>query len=129
MRYRPLRGFSLIEVTVAVAIIGTMIVATGILLQRIPINGREVRDQDLALKIAHNEVEILRASGYASLPANGPFANALLSSLASSTSSVTITDFNAKTKQVDVSVYWKGVGLVTRSVSLTTLITQNSGLP
>lgn len=126
----PLRtkGFSLIEVTIAVAIIGMMTVSTSMLLQRLPVSGRETRDQDLALKIVRTEIEILRAAGYASLPASGPFADSLLSNLASSTASVTVTDFNAKTKKVQASVSWRGSSLVTRSVSLTTLVTENSTL-
>lgn len=122
------RGFSLIEVTIAVAIIAVMVVTTSTLLNRLPVSGREVRDQDIALKVARNEIESLRALGYASLPTSGPFTNMLLSSFASSSASVTITDFNAKTKQVVVNVFWQSSTLTTRSVSLATLITQNSGL-
>lgn len=128
MTPRLTRGFSLIEVTVAIAIIGTMIVATSALLQRLPVSGREVRDQDIALKIARNEVEVLRAGGYDALPASGPFANPLLSSLMSGSASVAVTVYDAKTKKADVSVSWTGTGSVTRTVLLTTLIAQNSGL-
>ena len=124
-----LRGFSLVEVAIAVAIIGLMVVSTSMLLQRLPISGREVRDQDLALRIARDKIEILRATGYTSLPESGPFTNILLDSLASSTASVAVTDYNDKTKQVEVSVSWKGDNLVIRSLSLTTLVTQNSPLP
>ncbi|KKW42353.1 MAG: putative membrane protein [Parcubacteria group bacterium GW2011_GWB1_55_9] len=124
-----LRGFSLVEVAIAVAIIGLMVVSTSMLLQRLPISGREVRDQDLALRIARDKIEILRATGYTSLPESGPFTNILLDSLASSTASVAVTDYNDKTKQVEVSVSWKGDNLVIRSLSLTTLVTQNSTLP
>jgi len=122
------RGFSLIEVIVAIAIIGMMTVATGSLIQRIPINGREVRDQDIAVKIVRNKIESLRAMGYTALPQSGSFTDTLLTSLASSSASVTITNFNAKTKQADVLVFWRGIGTTTRSVSLTTLITENSSL-
>ncbi|OGG67785.1 hypothetical protein A3E99_03460 [Candidatus Kaiserbacteria bacterium RIFCSPHIGHO2_12_FULL_54_16] len=124
-----LRGFSLVEVAIAVAIIGLMVVSTSMLLQRLPISGREVRDQDLALRIARDKIEILRATGYTSLPESGPFTNILLDSLASSTASVAVTDYNDKTKQVEVSVSWRGDNLVIRSLSLTTLVTQNSTLP
>jgi prepilin-type N-terminal cleavage/methylation domain-containing protein len=123
------KGFSLIEITVAVAIIGLMVVATGLMLQRIPVNGREVRDQDLALKIARNEIEAVRSTGYANLPASGSFSSSLLSSLASSTASIAVTDYNTKTKQVVATVSWRGAGSIIRSLSLTTLITQNSNLP
>lgn len=122
-----MRGFSLIEVTIAVAIIGITIVATSALFSRLPVNGREVRDQDLALKIANNEIETLRAGGYSALPSTGSFNNALLSSLVSGTGSVTITVIDAKTKRADVSVSWQGTSAA-RSVSLTTLLSENSGL-
>jgi prepilin-type N-terminal cleavage/methylation domain-containing protein len=128
MPLRKKSGFSLIEVLISVAIIATMIVSMSLLMQRIPIDGREVRDQDLALKIAHNEVEVLRSAGYDALPASGPFANSLLSSLASSSASVTVSTWSAKTKRIDVSVLWRGAGLVMRSVVLTTLVTQDSAL-
>jgi len=123
------RGFSLIEVTVAIAIIGLMIVTTSTLLQRLPVSGDEVRDQDTALKIARTEIEILRAGGYDALPASGPFTNPLLSSLTSGSASVTITAYDAKTKQADVRVSWVGTGNTARSMSLTTLIAQTSGMP
>lgn len=128
MATRLPRGFSLIEVTIAIAIIGMMILATSILLQRLPVSGREVRDQDVALKIARNEIEVLRAGGYDALPASGAFANPLLSSLTSGSASVAVTVYDAKTKKTDVSVSWTGTGSVTRTVLLTTLIAQNSGL-
>jgi len=126
---RTFRGFSLIEVTVAIGIIGVMILSTSIFLQRLPVSGREVRDQDIALRIARNEVEVLRATGYDSLPASGPFSNSLLSSLASGTGIATVTTYDAKTKKVDVVVSWTGTRAIARSVSLTTLVAQNSGLP
>lgn len=123
-----IRGFSLIEVVVAVAIIGLIATVTSTLLQRVSVDAREIRNQDLALKIARNEIEVLRASGYASLPASGSFTNTLLSSLVSSSALVTIADFDAKTKRADVTVSWQSAGLASRSVSLSTLITQNSTL-
>ena len=127
MTTRRAGAFSLIEATVAIGIIGLTVVATGALLSRLPVNGREVRDQDLALKIARSELEALRAAGYDILPPSGPFTHPLLGSLASGSASVAIADFDAKTKQVDVSVSWRGAETV-RSVSLTTLITDIGGL-
>ena len=124
-----MNGFSLIEVTVAIAIMGTVIVATSVLLQRVSVNGREVRDHDLALKIARHEIASLRTSGYDALPANGPFADALLNSLSAGAGTVTVSDFNAKTKQVTVGVTWTGAGFVSQSVVLTTLVAQTGGLP
>lgn len=121
-------GFSLIETTIAVGIIGVMVVAAGALLQRIPIDGREVRDQDLALKIARHEIEVLRGAGYDALPVSGSFTNPLLGSLSGGMGSVTVATYNAKTKRADIGVSWVGTGSVARSLTLTTLITQDSGL-
>jgi type II secretory pathway pseudopilin PulG len=126
---RSFAGFSLVEAVVAVAIVGLIVAAPGAFMQRIPISGREVRDQDLALKIVRNEIELLRSTGYTNLPASGSFTHTLLGSLASSTATITITDYNTRTKQVVATVAWRGTASSTRSVSLTTLITQNSTLP
>lgn len=122
-------GFTLIETLVAVAILATTIIATGALFARLPVNNREARDQSIALKIARAQIEALRAAGYEALPATGPFANELLSSLASSSASVTVAAYDTKTKQVEVRVTWAGNGNASRSVSLTSLIAQDSKLP
>lgn len=123
------RGFTLIEAALAIAIIGLIITATGLLLARLPADGREVRDQDVALKIARDEIEGVRAGGYAALPATGAFTHTLLSSLASSSAQVSVSTYNAKTKQVQATVSWRGALGGTQSISLTTLVTQNSTLP
>lgn len=125
---RSTKGFSLIEVTLAVALIGLIIVATGVMLERIPVGGREARDTDIALRIARSEIELLRSAGYAALPAGGEWSDPLLSSLASSTAALLVTDANAQTKQVEATVSWRGADLAPRSVSLTTLLTKDSGL-
>ena len=126
---RRFRGFSLVEVVVGVTIIALMAVAMGVLLERLPVGAREARDQDIAIKIARTEIEQLRAGGYDALPVSGPFTNSLLSSLASSSASVTVSTYSSKTKSVVATVSWRGANGVSRSLTLTTLITQNSGLP
>jgi len=122
-------GFSLIEVVMAIAIVGIVLVVIGTFLQRIPVNSRDVGYQDLALKIARGEVEHLRAQGYDALPASGSFSDSLLSSLPAGTGAVAITTYDDKTKQVVVTVSYQGAGQTASSVALTTLIAQNSTLP
>lgn len=121
-------GFSLIEATIAVAIVALLTVATSSMLSRLPVSARDARDQALALTIAESELENLRALGYESLPASGAFSHTLLSSLASSSAARTVTDYSSSTKRVSVELTWVN-GTLTRSLSLTTLIAENSLLP
>lgn len=124
------RGFSLIEVVISLFIVGVMLV----LLQSVIVSGILVRvskNQGIALSIARSEIEMLRANGYEALPANGPFLNSLLDTLPrAATTTLTVSTYNAKTKQVSVDVVWRDAGSAASStVSLQTLITQTGGLP
>ena len=124
------RGFSLIEVIVSIFIIGIIL----IMVQAVARSGvlvRTSKNQDVALAIARNELEGLRAAGYAALPPNGPFSDTLLSTLPpAATTTLTVSAYNAKTAQVTVSIIWREPGSAASStVSLGTLITQIGGLP
>jgi prepilin-type N-terminal cleavage/methylation domain-containing protein len=127
MKYDPSRGFTLIEVAVAVFVIGIMIVASAALLHGVPVS-RVTHSQSIALAIAESQIETLRAAGYAALPASGSFTDSALSSLASSTASTTVTVYDSKTKRVDVGVSWLETDATRSYVTLTTLIAQVGGL-
>ncbi len=123
------RGFSLIEVTVTIFIVGILLLMFQAILQS-SILVRTTKSQGIALTIARNELETLRAGGYATLPQSGSFSNSLLSTLPSATSSLTVSVYNAGTKQVVAKVIWRESGSSASStVSLSTLITQTGGLP
>jgi prepilin-type N-terminal cleavage/methylation domain-containing protein len=122
------RGFSLVEVVISLFVIGVTIALTTTMLTLMPLS-RHAKDQSLALSIASNEVEGLRSLGYASLPASGSFSDTQLSLLPQGSGSITVTDFNPRTKQVDVTVSWQeNASTASSSVSLTTLITTVGGL-
>ncbi|SRR6266404_5511040 len=117
-------GFSIIEVPIALLIIAVMLVVYGLASNSVVLN-HSSKDQDLAHHIAVSEIEDLRHLGYANLPASGSFSHSQLSLLPQSSASITISDYNADTKQVTVTVTWKEpASSVTRSVSLVTLINQ-----
>ncbi|MBU6490898.1 prepilin-type N-terminal cleavage/methylation domain-containing protein [Patescibacteria group bacterium] len=126
---RTSRGFSLIEVIVSIFIVGIML----LLLQAIIYSGvlvRTSKSQGIALAIARNELESLRAGGYAALPSSGSFSDSLLSSLPNATTTLIVKAYNEKTKQVTANVIWMDAGSAASStVSLSTLITQTGGLP
>lgn len=123
-----MRGFSYIEIVVAVGIVGVCLVASEALVRAVPLE-RVTHDEDLAVTIANDELGALRAAGYGSLPASGAFSNSSLASLPSGTGALAVTDYNAKTKQVVVTVSWQEPSASSRSVTLSTLITQTGGLP
>ena len=84
------RGFTLVEVIVSIFIIGVML----LLLQAVIRSGvlvRTSKNQNIALAIARNEIENLRASGYAALPSSGSFSDALLSTLPSATTTLAVS--------------------------------------
>lgn len=120
-------GFTLIEVTVSLFVIGVIIVASIALLHGVPAN-ELARNESIAASIAKNEIEMLRAGGYASLPASGPFTDMSLASLASGSGIVTVTAYDSKTKQVDVAVSWTEKDGTSHTTTLTTLIAESGGL-
>lgn len=127
---KPARGFTLVEVIVSIFIIGIML----ILLQSVTRTGVFVRNtkfESIALSITRNEIEALRTAGYTNLPSSGTFSDSLLSSLPQgATTTLTISAYNTKTKQVIANVIWLDPSATASStVSLTTLITQIGGLP
>lgn len=124
------RGFSLVEISVTIFIVGVML----LMLQSIVHSGVLVRiskGQGIALAVARNKLESLRVGGYAALPSNGTFSDSLMSTLPPlATTTLTVSVYNAKTKQVFVSVVWRDSGSTASStVSLSTLITETGGLP
>lgn len=124
------RGFSLIEVTVSIFIMGVMLfllqalIQSGVLL-------RISKSQSIALSIAQNKLESLRAGGYATLPPSGTFSDSLVGTLPqAATTTLVVSVYNAQTKQISVSVVWRDPGATASStVSLSTLITETGGLP
>lgn len=121
------KGFALIEVLVSIFILGIMSVASATLL-----NGGSARrvtlDGSTALMIAKNEIETIRAGGYAAVPVSGPFANPALANLSSGTGTLVTSQYDAGIKQVAVEVTWTEPDSTVHTVSLTTLITENGGL-
>lgn len=121
-------GFSLLEVVVAIFIIGTIFLlyqacSNAILLTR------NAKNQEIALRVANNKMEELRATGYTALPANGSFTDSLLGSLPNSSANMTFNDFNSDTKHVLIIVQWQDSGSVSPvTVSLDSLITKVGGL-
>jgi hypothetical protein len=89
---------------------------------------RDSTYENIAFRVADAKLSVLRAGGYAALPASGPFTDPNLSVLPEGAASTTVADWNAKTKQITVGVSWLGSASTTKYVLLTTLVTQSGGL-
>lgn len=123
------RGFSLIEVVVSLFVIGVVILLSASIIRAVPLS-RHAKYENQAASIAQNELESLRSGGYSALPASGSFTDSLLSTLPSGSGTVDVSDYNAKTKQVSVTVSWQEENATTTSsVAVTTLITSIGSLP
>lgn len=115
-------GYSLIEILVSLGIIAVFFVlfqaAAGV-----SVINRDVRHQELALRIAQTKIDNLQSLSYGSLPASGSFSDPLLAGLPQGEAAVTVVDFNEKIKQVTAAVSWQEPGArAAHSVSLVTLI-------
>lgn len=85
--------------------------------------------EDLAFHIAENELDILRAGGYAALPSSGSaFSDPALADLPGSSASTSVNDWNSETRQIAASVGWRETGGVAHVVTLTTLVAKIGGL-
>lgn len=120
-------GFTLVEILLTLGIIAVALAVYTTTVYSVFLT-RDAKHQEIAVRIANNELEGLRALGYAALPASGSFSDSQLSSLAGSSATVSVTDFNAKTKKVTVTVSWQEPGKGGRVVTLSTLITKTGGL-
>lgn len=121
-------GFSLLEVIVTLFIIGLVLVLYQAALGKVRLI-QYAKNQEIALRVANNKIEELRSGGYSALPSSGSFSDSQLNSLSNSSASMTITDYNADTKQILVTIQWLDpAGSSLKNISLTTLITKTGGL-
>lgn len=121
------KGFSLIEMIIALALVLATILVFAVALQSSPLT-RHARNQNVAYHVAANKIEELRNTQFSSLPASGAFSDPGLGNLQGATAQLTITDYQGSSdvKQVVVTISWLEAG-ATKSLTLETLMS-NSGL-
>lgn len=124
-------GFSLLEILLAVVIIGFIVLTIANIPSSLQLIGKS-HYSSLARDIVSQEVEAVRSQGYDSL-ANGSttFTDNRLFSLPSGLGTVTVSDCSAsicttgeQTKQVKVTVSWVENQVGTKNVSVTTLVSE-----
>jgi len=118
-------GMTIIEVLVSLFMVGVALLLMHASVNSLLIN-RNAKHQELAARIAASQMEELRNTTYLSLPGSGSFTHPLLINLPQGEANMTLTNFNATTKEISVVVSWREPdSTTTRNVTLTSLITQN----
>jgi prepilin-type N-terminal cleavage/methylation domain-containing protein len=121
------RGFTLIEILVALGIVVSMLLAL-VALVRLSALQDTARMEELALTIASSHLEELRAGGYPALPASGALSDSRLASLPSGAGEITVITGGNDTKEVTVEVSWVTRSGATRDIVLSTIIAESGGL-
>lgn len=122
------RGFTLIEVIIAVVVVGMLVVLASTLVQAVGLT-RHAKNKDVAAKVAESKLESLRAVGYEQLPAGTPFTDPLLEVLPDGVGSFTVDDFSSTTKHVIVTVSWSDPGATSQTtLTISTLVAKVGGI-
>lgn len=116
------KGFSLIEVIIALAMTVLTVTIFGAVLNSLPLT-KHARNQNLAYHMAAKKVEELRNIDFASLPASSSFTDPGFADLPGASGSFTIVNYGGSSsiKRLIVTVSWAESG-VTKSVILETLM-------
>lgn len=125
------RGLSMIEILLGLGIMTvTIVIYTGSLATVRMV--RDSRDQVQAYRIASRQLEILRSTDFAALPASGTIVDSNLNNLPSGSGSYTVGDYPGsvagRLKQAQVTVTWVDNG-VNKQVQISTLITETGFNP
>lgn len=123
-------GFSLIEVIIALAVVSASLLLYAGTAATVRL-GRTTRDQVQAYRIAARQMEILRSTSFAALPASGNIIDSNLSALPAGSGSFTVADYPGtagKLKTASVTVNWTRDG-EPRIVNLQTLMSETGFNP
>lgn len=118
------RGFTLIEVLMGVfvlALSALMLSALFPIAQTARIKGVYTT---YAVSLAEQRVEELRSAGYASVQVSNT--NVPVSDLPNGEETITITQYAAGIKKIEISIVWEGFRKVGGSVTLATFISDHS---
>ena len=100
-------GMSLIEVVISMFLISVLLVFYVAALNTVALS-RKQRYADIAYHVANKEMEILRSTSYASLPASSTFSDSQLAAIPSGAANYTISNYSgfAGMKEMVVTVVW-----------------------
>lgn len=118
-------GFTIVELLITIGICGIIIPVLAAALSSLAVLNNRSRDLALVNMLAQNKAELLRSSGFNSIPVGTvDFTTDLPSLLASPKSaSYTVTNVDPSIKEVVISISYKDYGN-TRNIQYKTLISE-----
>lgn len=117
-------GFGILEVVVTLFIVGVTLLLFAVVSNAVVLN-KYNRYKEIALRIAEHELQVLRTTPYANLPASGSVSNAQLSTIPSGAGTINITEVSTGLSQATVTITWLNpTGTVNQQVSLATYLWQ-----
>ncbi len=106
LRTKTQSGFTIVEVLISIFIIGVTLILFAMVSHAVLLN-KYNRYREIALRVAENQIQVLRTTAYGSLPSTGSFNNSLLSSIPQGAGTQTITQVATGFKQATVAVTWR----------------------
>lgn len=99
-------GFGILEVVITLFIIGVTLLLFAVVSNSVVLN-KYNRYKEIALRIAEHELQELRTTPYANLPASGSITNTQLSSLPQGSGTMTITEEEDGLSQATITITWR----------------------
>jgi type II secretory pathway pseudopilin PulG len=99
------QGFGILEIVVTLFIIGVTLLLFVVVSNSVVLN-KYNRYKEVALRIAEHELQTLRTTSYANLPASGAISNTALADLPQGAGTITITEEDTGFAEATVTVTW-----------------------
>jgi hypothetical protein len=117
-------GFGLMEVVITLFLISVTLLLFQVTSQSIVLN-KYSRYREIALRIADQQIQIMRTTDFVDIPPTGSFSDPLLASIPNGQGQILVDDVNNLLKDVTVTVTWTNPDASgNQQVELRTYITQ-----
>lgn len=117
-------GFGILEVVITLFIIGVTLLMFAVVSNAVVLN-KYNRYKEIALRIAEHELQELRTTPYANLPASGSITNTQLSTIPQGAGTFTIAEESTGLSEVTVTISWRNpTASGNQQLSLSTYIWQ-----
>lgn len=99
-------GFGILEVVITLFIIGVTLLLFAVVSNSVVLN-KYNRYKEIALRIAEHELQELRTTPYANLPASGSVTNTQLSTIPQGAGTIAISEVSTGLSQATVTITWR----------------------